>query len=161
MMFNDLMHDGGGDDVSMGSKGYASAPEVKEMGGSYYMKGADGNWHIAGEMGLVSTSPEFAIVFLARAAISSCMSLLSSPKLYISGHTLERFAQRGFTREDVVMIMKKGTRIMGKSKYGERQYKYTYRNNTVIQNVNDGKIVTVFSNAPKTSTTPRRYKIPF
>ena len=125
------------------------------------MKGADGNWHIAGEMGLVSTSPEFAIVFLARAAISSCMSLLSSPKLYISGHALERFAQRGFTREDVVMIMKKGTRIMGKSKYGERQYKYTYRNNTVIQNVNDGKIVTVFSNAPKTSTTPRRYKIPF
>ena len=80
MMFNDLMHDGGGDDVSMGSKGYASAPEVKEMGGSYYMKGADGNWHIAGERGLVSTSPEFVLVL----ALSSGASVYYGAKALYS-----------------------------------------------------------------------------
>ena len=80
MMFNDLMHDGGGDDVNMGSKGYASAPEVKEMGGSYYMKGADGNWHIAGERGLVSTSPEFVLVL----ALSSGASVYYGAKALYS-----------------------------------------------------------------------------
>jgi len=80
MMFNEMMHDGGGDDVNMGSKGYASAPEVKEMGGSYYMKGADGKWHIAGERGLVSTSPEFVLVL----ALSSGTSVYYGAKALYS-----------------------------------------------------------------------------
>ncbi len=149
MMYNDLMHQGGDD------------PVICEIGGVVYRKGVDGNWHVIGERGLEIVSPEFDIICAARAFISSLCELFSSSTLNISNHALERFAERGFSSKDIMTIMKKGTKKIGKSKYGDPQYKYTYHGNTVIQNVKDGKIVTVFSDKPKTISTPKGYKRPF
>lgn len=62
---------------------------------------------------------------------------------------------------DVVEIMKKGERSIGRSKKGELQYRYVLNRNTVIQNVKDKKIITIFSDMPATSIHVKGYKIPW
>ena len=47
------------------------------------------------------------------------------------------------------------------AKYGELQYRYVLNRNTVIQNIKDKRIVTVFSDMPATSIHVKGYKIPW
>lgn len=58
--------------------------------------------------------------------------------------------ERGFSESDVRTILGRGTKTLGRSEYGTLQYRYTYKGNTIIQNVKDKKIITVFSNSSKT-----------
>ena len=89
------------------------------------------------------------------------LNAISSPKINFSEHFLERASQRGYSQNDVIEIMKKGERSIGNSKYGELQYRYELNRNVVIQNVKDKKVVTVFSDMPKTSLHVKGYKIPW
>jgi hypothetical protein len=57
--------------------------------------------------------------------------------------------------------MERGERTIGRSKYGELQYRYVLKRNVVIQNVKDKRIVTVYSDMPATKLHVKGYKIPW
>ena len=90
--------------------------------------------------------PEFRVLFGLRALINC----FAKPKLIFSEHFYERALERGFSESDVRTILGRGTKTLGRSEYGTLQYRYTYKGNTIIQNVKDKKIITVFSNSSKT-----------
>lgn len=83
------------------------------------------------------------------------------PKLSFSEHSLNRVIQRGYSKADIVEIMERGERTIGKSKNGELQYRYVLKRNVVIQNVKDKRIITVFSDMPATKLHVKGYKIPW
>ena len=101
---------------------------------------------------LCNVRPDSALVLLQQ------LSLLTRG---LSPCAQDRASQRGYSKNDVVEIMKKGERSIGRSKKGELQYRYVLNRNTVIQNVKDKKIITIFSDMPATSIHVKGYKIPW
>ncbi|MBR1464160.1 MAG: DUF4258 domain-containing protein [Prevotella sp.] len=79
----------------------------------------------------------------------------------MTSHAIIQAKDRGFTIKDIKEIMKYGNRTIGRSKYGTEQYRYSYMGNTVIQNKNDKKIITVFSIRKATNSNVKGYKIPW
>ena len=75
-------------------------------------------------------------------------------------HALKRMEERGFSRSNVERIIDKGQRVEAKSKYGEIQYRYKLGGNTVVTNKN-GDVITVFSDAPASASSPKGTFKPF
>ena len=109
------------------------------------------------EKPLETIYPEFGLLLGCRALINYNVN----PSLSFSEHFLERSMQRGYSVNDVNEIIKRGERTIGRSKFGELQYRYNYNGNIVIQNIKDKKIVTVFSDMPKTPSSVKGYKKPW
>jgi RHS repeat-associated protein len=75
-------------------------------------------------------------------------------------HGINRAIERGFKTPDILKIVKEGTPVQAMGRYGT-QTRYTLGGNTVILNA-QGKLVTVFSNAPGTANgLGKGFFIPF
>lgn len=106
------------------------------------------------EKPLESIYPELFLIGGLRSLFTS----FAKPCISFSDHFIERAMQRGYSESDVMEIIKRGNRTIGRSKYGELQFRYTFKGNTVIQNVKDKRIITVFSDMPKSPSHVKGYK---
>ena len=69
----------------------------------------------------------------------------------MSGHSVNQAITRGFTSPDILKIVREGTATMGKSKFGNPQWRYMMNGNTVIIDASKNRIITIFSNAKGTA----------
>ena len=69
----------------------------------------------------------------------------------VSGHAVNQAINRGFKSSDILKIVREGTATMGRSKYGNPQWRYMLNGNTVVINAEKNRVITVFSNAPGTA----------
>ncbi|MCR5606485.1 MAG: DUF4258 domain-containing protein, partial [Treponema sp.] len=153
MMFNDMMHRDAESGVVADSK-KEDFPRLP----------------MYSEKPLEPVYPEFEVFFIGKALmngaancvgkmVSCALDYVCTPNLKISDHARTRISQRNFSKGDIRRIMRKGNRTLGHSKYGEKQYRYNYKGNTVIQNMKDGRIPTVFGR--NDLSNPNGNKIPW
>ncbi len=69
----------------------------------------------------------------------------------MSGHSINQAITRGFKSPDILKIVKEGTATLGKSKFGNPQWRYMLNGNTVIIDATKNRVITIFSNAPGTA----------
>jgi hypothetical protein len=68
---------------------------------------------------------------------------------WFTKHSANQAVERGFKTPDILKIVREGTPVEAMGRYGA-QTRYTLGGNTVVVNA-QGKVVTVFSNAPGTA----------
>ena len=151
-----IYRDSIGKEGNVGSQSKKPQINIIERGGVIYANG-----HLIGEKPLRPVYPEFKITLFGRLAqnISTIIKLVNADNSRsYTQHTIVQMRQRGFSERNVETIINRGNATPAMGRYGP-QTRYELGGNTVVVN-QKGEIITVFSNAPKTSTTPRGYYIP-
>ena len=69
----------------------------------------------------------------------------------MSGHSVNQAITRGFKSSDILKIVKEGTATMGRSRFGNPQWRYMLNGNTVIIDAEKGRVITTFSNVRGTA----------
>ncbi|KIA92757.1 hypothetical protein OC25_15285 [Pedobacter kyungheensis] len=97
-----------------------------------------------------------AIVAVSKGAVSAAtVGLVSAaaentaPRSIssISAHAVDQAITRGFRSPDILKIVREGTATMGRSKFGNAQWRYMLNGNTVIVNAEKNRVITMFSTA--------------